>query len=621
MVDWELKGGDFSSICDFWADIAQQIDWIEPWLKVQEGDFRQADVRWFVKGKLNVSANCLDRHLPERANDTALIWVADDEGVEKKFSFAELHSEVCKMANVLLKLGVQKGARVAIYLPMIPEAIISMLACTRIGAIHTVVFAGFSAHALGQRIRAADCTLLITADGYQRGGKKYLLKQQADEALEDLSIKTLVVAHANNPINMQSGRDFSWTELRKEAADICPPVAMDAEDPLFILYTSGSTGLPKGLVHTTGGYLVQVSYSHRQIFNCSTGEVFWCTADVGWITGHSYVVYAPLANGITTLVHEGVPNWPDPARCWRIIDKYRVSVFYTAPTAIRSLKSAGDKWLEQSSRASLRLLGTVGEPINPEVWQWYARKVGASRCPVVDTWWQTETGAIMLSPQPPFTRSKPGAACQPLPGIIPVILDAENNELQGAAEGALAIKYPWPAMARTIYLDHNRYQQTYFANGYYRTGDGAKRDEDGDYWLCGRIDDVLNVAGHRLGTAEIESVLMMHPALAEAAVVGFPHEIKGEGIAVYLCLKSGFSADQRFENEITALVTKELSAIARPDKFFWIPELPKTRSGKIMRRILRQIAAGRAKTKNDFGDLSTLTNPDVIAALLAMVRV
>ncbi|MFT4058478.1 MAG: acetate--CoA ligase [Legionella sp.] len=605
------------SLVEFWSEIAKQtIDWIKPWNSVLQGNLQQGNVTWFKGGTLNVSANCIDRHLPKKAKQPAIIWESDHPNEYKILTFAQLHEEVCRMANVLKQLGVQKGNKVAIYLPMIPEAAIAMLACTRIGAVHTVIFAGFSAHALKQRLIASDCVCLITADSFYRGGKLMPLKEQADESCQGLNISRLIIRNTGSAITFDSHKDHWWHELKQKVSAKCKPEPMDAEDPLFILYTSGSTGQPKGVVHTTGGYLVQTAYTHQLVFACKENEVFWCTADVGWITGHSYVIYGSLCNGITTLIFEGLPTWPDATRNWQIIDKHKVNVFYTAPTAIRALMYSGDKCLESSSRDSLRLLGSVGEPINPEAWQWYYQKVGKSKCPIVDTWWQTETGAIMISPRLDEPAIKPGAARQPIPGIVPVLLDEKYQEVHGAGEGFLAIKYPWPSMARTIAGDHQRYCMTYLHHGYYITGDGARRDEDGDYWITGRVDDVINVSGHRLGTAEIESALVSHTAIAEAAVVGIPHDLKGQGIYAYVILKENFSVYTDLYAELVAQVKKEISPIAKPDFIHFTTELPKTRSGKIMRRILRKIAGNEVKKLEEFGDLSTLANPHVVEKLM-----
>ena len=601
----------------YWEKIATEyVAWIKDWNQVLEGDFTSGTLRWFSGGKLNASVNCLDKHLPTKANHTAILWEGDENDQQRRLSFAELHKEVCQMANAFKTLGVKRGDRIGIYLPMIPEAVIAMLACARIGAVHAVVFAGFSATALFQRLKAASCKLLVTADTYQRGGKNFPLKEQADEASRSLHLQTLVIKNGDAAVSFNHKYDHWWHELKESSSPYCPPEPMDAEDPLFILYTSGSTGKPKGVVHTTGGYLVQVAYTHQQIFNCSPEEVYWCTADIGWITGHSYVVYGPLCNGITTLIFAGIPSWPTPSRCWEIIDRHRVNVFYTAPTAIRAQKRAGDEWLEKTSRQSLRLLGTVGEPINPEVWEWYEQKVGLKRCPVVDTWWQTETGAIMLCPQDK-SHPKPGAACKPLPGLYPVLLDEQGDEIQGPGEGALAFKYPWPSIARTIDGDHERYRDTYLVDGYYFSGDGARRDEDGDYWITGRIDDVLNVSGHRLGTAEIESALVAHPKVAEAAVVGMPHPIKGQGIHAYVSLKYGNEPSEQLHEELLSAVKIAIGAIAKPDVIQWVPDLPKTRSGKIMRRILRQIASTQITSCEELGDLTTLANPQIVEELLS----
>lgn len=602
------------SLQEFWAEIAAQtVDWMKPWDTSLTGGFVAGHVEWFKGGLLNVSANCLDKHLPHKANHPAIIWEGDNETEQRTLSFNELHAEVCRMSNVLKALQVSKGDVVGIYLPMIPEAAIAMLACARIGAIHTVVFAGFSPQALRQRLEASNCKCLITADTYQRGGKQTHLKKQADEACVGLDITTLLIDNEQTPSRNNGHR---WHALKQTVAATCDPEPMDAEDPFFILYTSGSTGKPKGVVHTTGGYLVQVAYTHQLLFNCRAEDVFWCTADVGWITGHSYVVYGPLCNGITTLMHQGVPTWPDAARNWRIVDKHQVSVFYTAPTAIRALMRAGDEWLASSSRQSLRLLGSVGEPINPEAWQWYYQQVGQSRCPVIDTWWQTETGAIMLSPRADDQIAKPGAACQPIPGIVPVLLNDKGEEIAHAGDGFLAIKYPWPAMARTIAGDHQRYRDTYFADGYYITGDGAQRDDEGDFWITGRVDDVLNVSGHRLGTAEIESALVAHLHVAEAAVVGIPHDIKGQGIHAYVILKQGVQTNDALLLALIEQVKNTIGAIAKPDVLQCVNDLPKTRSGKIMRRILRKIASKEVTNLQELGDLSTLANPQSVEELL-----
>lgn len=602
---------------EFWADIAKKnIDWMQPWQEVLKGDLHHGNIRWFDGATLNVSVNCLDRHLETKGNQAALLWEGDEETQQKSYTFAQLHHCVCRMGNALRSLGIKKGDRVAIYMPMVPEAIIAMLACTRIGAVHTVVFAGFSPHALRQRIQAANAKLLITADSYQRGGKSFHLKQQADEACNDLSLPKLIIRNENVPVAFNPKLDHWWHELETEMSANCTPEEMAAEDPLFILYTSGSTGQPKGLVHTTGGYLVQTAFTHQHIFNCQDHEVFWCTADIGWITGHSYVTYGPLCNGVTTLIHAGVPNWPDPARHWRMIDRHRVNVYYTAPTAIRSLMRAGNEWLETSHRDSLRLLGSVGEPINPDVWRWYQQRVGNERCPVVDTWWQTETGSIMLSPQDPFDKQKAGAAGSPIPGIFPVLLNKEFQADNSEQKGFLAISKPWPSMARTIAGDHQRYCDTYLKNGFYITGDGAYQDDDQDWWITGRVDDVLNISGHRLGSAEIESVLVAHPLVAEAAVVGVPHEVKGECIYAYVALKRDTTGNETLQNELIESVKTEIGAIAKPEHIEWVADLPKTRSGKIMRRILRKIAAGEVQALDELGDLTTLANPHIVEQLL-----
>lgn len=604
------------SLANFWSEVAQQtVTWIRPWETVLSGGFIPGDVTWFKGGQLNISMNCLDRHLPHKANTPAIIWEGNEVNQQKTLTFAELHAEVCRMSNLLKQLNIQKGDKVAIYLPMIPEAAIAMLACARIGAVHTVIFAGFSAHALRQRLLASQCSCLITTNYFYRGGKLVSLKEQVDEACSDLSLFRILIKSNDDEPLVITKNIYYWDELKNKLSVHCDPEPMDAEDPFFILYTSGSTGQPKGVVHTTGGYLVQVAYTHQLIFNCQKDEVFWCTADVGWITGHSYVVYGPLCNGITTLMFEGVPTWPDPARNWHVVDKHQVNVFYTAPTAIRALMRAGDQWLDSSSRHSLRLLGSVGEPINPEAWNWYYQQVGQNRCPIVDTWWQTETGAIMISPRADASHYKPGAACQPIPGIVPVLLNEQGKEITGAGTGFLAMKHPWPAMARTIAEDHSRYCSTYFHYGYYITGDGAKRDEDDDYWITGRVDDVINVSGHRLGTAEIESALVSHSSVAEAAVVGVPHDLKGQGIYAYVVLRQGFIADDALETELSIQVIKEISPIAKPDIIHIVHDLPKTRSGKIMRRILRKIAAKEIQHLDELGDISTLSNPQILEQL------
>ncbi len=602
----------------FWTEVAERIDWFEPFTKVNGSKLNgEVDIKWFVNGKLNVSYNCLDRHLEERGDQVAIIFEGDDPDTDWKYTYRELHEEVCKFANVLKDQGIKKGDRVSIYLPMIPELAIAMLSCTRIGAVHSIVFAGFSPDALAGRIQDAGCKLLITADEGLRGAKKVPLKINADEALEKSSIvKTcIVVRNTGSTVSMHEGRDFWWSRLMKNASPECTPEKMDAEDPLFILYTSGSTGKPKGVLHTTGGYLVYTSFTHQYAFDYHPGDVYWCTADIGWITGHSYIVYGPLANGATTLMFEGVPSYPDYSRFWEICDKHHVNIFYTAPTAIRALMQKGDDPVKKTSRKSLRILGTVGEPINPEAWHWYYKVVGEERCPIIDTWWQTETGGIMLTPLPGATNLKPGSATRPFFGIQPALVDKHGNLIKGPGEGYLVILNSWPSITRTVYGDHERYQSTYFSQypGMYFTGDGARRDEDGYYWITGRVDDVINVSGHRLGTAEIESALVSHPSVSEAAVVGFPHDIKGQGIYAYVTLTTGFKFNEELQKELVKWVRHEIGPIASPEFIQFSPGLPKTRSGKIMRRILRKVACNDLE---NLGDTSTLAEPAVLTNLI-----
>jgi acetyl-CoA synthetase len=602
----------------FWREQGKRISWIKPYSKIKDVDFTgDIRIRWFYDGTLNASANCIDRHLPTRADQTAILWEGDSPSEHRHVSYAELYENVCRLANVLKKRGVKKGDRVTIYMPMIPEAAYAMLACARIGAIHSVVFGGFSPESLVGRIQDCDSNCIITADEGVRGGRKIPLKANTDEALARCpSVKTcIVVRRTGGQINWVEGRDHWYHEECASVSRDCAPEEMNAEDPLFILYTSGSTGKPKGVLHTTGGYMVYVSLTHQYVFDYHDGDIYWCTADVGWVTGHSYIVYGPLANGATTLMFEGVPNYPDASRFWQVCDKHQVDIFYTAPTAIRALMREGDGPVKKTSRKSLRLLGTVGEPINPEAWLWYYNVVGEGRCPVVDTWWQTETGGILISPLPGATPLKPGSATRPLFGIKPVIVDAEGKTLEGAAEGNLCIADSWPGQMRTVYGDHKRFAATYFSTykGKYFTGDGCRRDADGYYWITGRVDDVINVAGHRLGTAEVESALVAHKKVAEAAVVGFPHEIKGQGIYAYVTLKAGESPSEELRKELVSWVRKEISPIASPDMIQFAPGLPKTRSGKIMRRILRKIA------ENDYGnlgDISTLADPGVVKDLI-----
>ena len=602
----------------FWGRQADRLDWSRKWDRVLDWDYHKAYIRWFEGAKLNVSANCLDRHLEKRGDQVAIIWESDDPGEDRKLTYRQLHTEVCKFANVLKAQGVNKGDRVCIYMPMVPEAAVAMLACTRIGAIHSVVFGGFSPEALKDRINDSECCVLITADQSIRGGKKVPLKTNADKACESTpSIqKMIVVQRGGAPVEWQEGRDVWYHEAMASASADCPAEAMDAEDPLFILYTSGSTGKPKGVLHTTAGYLLYTAITHQYVFDYKDGDIYWCTADVGWVTGHSYIVYGPLANGATTLMFEGVPNYPDFGRFWDVCDKHQVNIFYTAPTAIRAIAKEGDALVNKRDLSSLRLLGTVGEPINPEAWMWYHRVVGKERCPIVDTWWQTETGGILITPLPGATRLKPGSATRPFFGVQPMLVDENGKELEGAASGNLCIKHPWPGQMRSIYGDHERFFQTYFSTykGYYFTGDGCRRDEDGYYWITGRVDDVLNVSGHRMGTAEIESALVLHENVAEAAVVGCPHEIKGQGIYAYVTLNSGVEATEDLRKGLIQLVRTEIGPIATIDILQWAPGLPKTRSGKIMRRILRKIAENEL---SNLGDTSTLADPSVVKDLVA----
>jgi acetyl-CoA synthetase len=605
----------------FWGRIGKRLDWIKPYSKVKDVSFDADDlhIRWFHDGRLNLSANCLDRHLPTRGDKTAILWEGDDPAESRAISYRELHEQVCRAANLLKNLGVKKGDRVTIYLPMIPEAAISMLACARIGAIHSVVFGGFSPDSLAGRIADCESKLVITADEGLRGGKKVALKVNVDEALTKpgtTSVETvLVVRRTGTPVNMQAPRDRSWGALMAEQEPQCAPEPIDAEDPLFILYTSGSTGKPKGVLHTTGGYGVFASYTHECVFDLRDDDVYWCTADVGWVTGHSYIVYGPLANGATSVMFEGVPNYPDSGRFWQVIDKHKVTLFYTAPTAIRALMREGEGPVKKSQRSSLRLLGTVGEPINPEAWEWYWRVVGDGRCPIVDTWWQTETGGILITPLPGAIDQKPGSATKPFFGVEPAIVDAAGSVLEGESEGNLVLTDAWPGMMRTVYGDHQRFIDTYFKTypGNYFTGDGARRDADGYYWITGRVDDVINVSGHRLGTAEVESALVAHAKVAEAAVVGCPHDIKGQGIYAYVTLKSGEQPSDALRKELIGWVRKEIGPIATPDYLQWAPGLPKTRSGKIMRRILRKIAENQP---DQLGDISTLADPSVVQNLV-----
>ena len=604
----------------FWGEHGKRLDWMTPYTKVKNTtyDYPHVSIKWYEDGELNVSVNCIDRHLETRGDQVAIIFEGDDPSVDKKITYKELHEHVCRLANVYKSLGVEKGDRVILYMPMIPEAAYAMLACARIGAIHSIVFGGFSADALGDRVTGSKAKLVVTADEGKRGGRTVPLKANADKALEkvDHDVKILVVQHTGGDIAMRSDLDFWYHELAEKASPDCKPEPMNAEDPLFILYTSGSTGMPKGVVHTTGGYLVYAAMTHEYIFDYHDGDIYWCTADVGWVTGHSYIVYGPLANGATTLMFEGVPTYPSPSRFWDVCEKHKVNIFYTAPTAIRALMGAGESHVKGADLSSLRVLGSVGEPINPEAWKWYDEVVGQGRCPIVDTWWQTETGGILISPLPGAVATKPGSATLPFFGVQPVILDTEGNEQTSVeAEGVLCIRDSWPGQMRTVYGDHERFVSTYFETfkGYYFTGDGCRRDADGYYWITGRVDDVINVSGHRMGTAEVESALVAHEKVAEAAVVGFPHAIKGQGIYAYVTLMEGVEPSEELRKELVTWVRKEIGPIASPDLIQWAPGLPKTRSGKIMRRILRKIA------ENDFdalGDTSTLADPSVVEDLI-----
>ena len=624
-----IKAADYERLYDesvsdpdaFWGRIGKRLQWSKPYTQVKDTSFDAHDlhINWYADGELNVASNCLDRHLAKHGDKIAIIWEGDDPNESRRISYRELHAEVCKCANMLKNLGVRKGDRITIYLPMIPEAAVAMLACARIGAVHSIVFGGFSPDSLAGRI--VDCTskLIITADEGLRGGKKVPLKINVDEALQRPGTNTvetvIVVRRTGSPVAMQAPRDRWYHSLMEAQNTECAPEPMNAEDPLFILYTSGSTGKPKGVLHTTGGYLVYASYTHECVFDLQENDVYWCTADVGWVTGHSYMVYGPLANGATSLMFEGVPNYPDVSRFWQVVDKHQVTLFYTAPTAIRALMRDGEAPVKGTKRTSLRLLGTVGEPINPEAWEWYHRVVGDERCPIVDTWWQTETGGILITPLAGAIAQKPGSATKPFFGIKPAIVDVSGTQLEGAAEGNLVITDSWPGQMRTVYGDHQRFIDTYFKTypGTYFTGDGARRDEDGYYWITGRVDDVINVSGHRLGTAEVESALVAHPKVAEAAVVGCPHDIKGQGIYAYVTLKTGVTPTEDLRKELRDWVRKEIGPIATPDYLQWAPGLPKTRSGKIMRRILRKIAENQP---DQLGDISTLADPGVVASLV-----
>ncbi len=598
----------------FWAEQAQQfLTWNKPWHTVINYDYPTGFIRWFEGATLNVSVNCIDRHLETRAEQVAIIWEGDNPSHDKKITYRQLHEDVCKFANVLKAQGVKKGDRVCIYLPMISEAASVMLACTRIGAVHSVVFGGFSAEALKDRLLDSDCHYVVCADEGYRGGKTIAIKANVDLAAASCPQlkKVIVIKNTGNPVTWHEQRDIWYHLAMDEASSICPAEEMDAEDPLFILYTSGSTGKPKGILHSTGGYLLYAAMTHKYVFDYHDGDIYWCTADIGWVTGHSYMIYGPLCNGATTLLFEGVPTYPEADRFWRVIDKHQVNIFYTAPTAIRALMAQGNDFVSRTDRSSLRILGSVGEPINPEAWEWYYHVVGNDRCPIMDTWWQTETGGILITPLPGVTPLKPGSATLPFFGIIPEIMDHQGRIMEGVAEGILVISSPWPGQARSLYGDHQRFVETYFKNypGYYFAGDGANRDADGYFWITGRVDDVINVSGHRMGTAEVESALVLHPQVAEAAVVGYPHDIKGQGIYAYVTLNTGVTPTEELRKELIALVRSEIGAIANPDIIQWAVGLPKTRSGKIMRRILRKVAANEL---DNLGDISTLADPAVV---------
>jgi acetyl-CoA synthetase len=613
----------------FWAEVAEGFYWKQKWNKVREFDFKDSiSIKYFLGAKTNITYNALDRHLEKRGDQPAILWEGNEPGADSRLTYRELHREVCKFANVLKGFGVKKGDRVSIYMPMVSELAIAMLACARIGAIHSIVFGGFSPDSLADRIVDSTCEVLITTDGVFRGAKAVTLKGNADEAMDicarrGVKVRTCVVYERVGAdklaVNMQAGRDHWWHEVMKDTSPECEPEWMDSEDPLFILYTSGSTGKPKGVLHTIGGYMVFTAVTFKNIFDYHDGDIFWCTADIGWVTGHSYIVYGPLVTGATTIMFEGIPTYPDAGRFWDVVDKYKVTQFYTAPTAIRAIMREGDDPVTKRSRKSLRLLGTVGEPINPEAWMWYHRVVGEERCPIVDTWWQTETGGILITPLPGAIPTKPGSATLPFFGVKPVLLEPEGKRIKGAGSGVLCIEEPWPGIMRTVYGQHERFKETYFTTypGLYFTGDGCRRDEDGYYWITGRVDDVINVSGHRMGTAEVESALVSHPAVTEAAVVGFPHEIKGQGIYAYVTLKTGFEYTDELKKELVKHVRKEIGPIAAPDVIHWAPGLPKTRSGKIMRRILRKIAEGEP---DKVGDTSTLADPSVVTHLVETYR-